>query len=181
MKMLALLLLNATLLGAGESSDSLKVEIIEKLDKYVHLSEELKAVEMSTGSESAAYLELREELNQFTKDEYVSALRRGKDVVVANSDSEILAAIIRAVLAAHGSKDDYRAFAMGEIFLSQPSAVEDAFLRLDLGLQRSLFTVLEDGFVKVSFRDKGIKNYDALKKRLEALGASIIDQPAQKK
>jgi hypothetical protein len=70
---------------------------------------------------------------------------------------------------------------MGEIFLSQPSAVEDAFLRLDLGLQRSLFTVLEDGFVKVSFRDKGIKNYDALKKRLEALGASIIDQPAQKK
>jgi hypothetical protein len=158
-----LLVLPLTLLAA----ESIKNEALQIFNDYLKLHEELKAVKVTgAGEESHQFQRLKAQIDSVHQYVYLRTLRKAKDYMVDNGDTELLNVLFKVIIATSYRSDDYQLFALGDIYLAQSDSVVYVYRQFEKDQRKILYQKLEDAFVKVSFRNKEVPDYEALREKL---------------
>jgi hypothetical protein len=148
----------------------LRQEWLTVFRQYINLNENLKIISTGdTGKSSVQYQRLKANEDSVHSNLYLPALRKVKAHVMASGDRELLETFLKVLLATSYREDDYQTFALGDMYLAQPDSVISAYQRFKPLYQNTLFKELEKGFMRVSFRNPDLENYEELKSRLLAL------------
>jgi len=153
--------------GMVLAGEEVKKEALSVFQQYLEMHEELKAIAATgAGKDSHQYKQLQAKIDSTHQYVYLRSLRKTKDYIVQTGDRELLTAVMKVVLATSYRVDDYQIFALGDIYLAQSDSLIHIYRQFSSSHQKVLYEKLEKGFVRVSFKNKDVQNYDALKAKL---------------
>jgi hypothetical protein len=152
------------------ASENIKKEALQVFQNYLGMHEELKAIAgTGAGEESFQYKQLNTRIDSVHQHVYLRALRKSKNYIVKSGDQELLTSFFKVVLATSYRSDNYQVFALGDMYLGQPDSVIHVYQQFNVEHRRILYQKLETGFMRVSFRNREVQNYDILRKKLLSL------------
>lgn len=169
------LLLSALLVLGFGTNDTLaqdsRAQVIATFRRYVELNENFRSsVGTGKGHSGKPYKQLRKEVEEYAETEYTNALDLARKLICKNADAELLAKLLRVLLATTNSAYEYPSFVLGEIFICNPDLVAQQMARLERSDQNEIYKTLHWGFRNVTFgRQKDIPDYEAFAERLKGL------------
>jgi hypothetical protein len=152
------------------NAQDIKKEAMTVFQDYLEMHEELKAIATTgAGKESHQYKQLLTTVDSVHNYVYLRVLRRAKGYVVETGDTEMLDSFLKLVLATSHREDDYQVFAFGDMYLAQSDSVAAVYGKFNHDHQKILYKKLEKAFMRVSFRNKEVEDYEALRTKMIGL------------
>jgi len=152
------------------AQDSTRVQVWAAFSKMLEMSAELDSIKQKAGGAAPDISELRVRVLEFQRTVFTRQLKFAKDSILKHKDRDLLARLVAAVIAVKRFPDipsRYETFALGDIFLREHELLVQVYRELDLPDRRTVFPMLETGFMTSTYRDStSTDEYEKLKEML---------------